>query len=87
MASEYVHVDFQLSGCRELQEAHPESWRIREEAEMLEEATRDRPGVVVSSCRTIILRAGRARPADQVLKHCIGEVHIAEVDTSLEKIK
>src|ERR1700682_3531342 len=33
---------------------HPESLRIREQVEALEEAMPDRPGVVVSFCRTIV---------------------------------
>lgn len=45
---------FQLSACSELLDAHPESLRIREQVEALEEAMPDRPGVVVSFCRTII---------------------------------
>jgi hypothetical protein len=47
-------VRFQLSACRELMESHPESLRIREQVEALEEALPDKPGVVVSFCRTII---------------------------------
>ena len=54
MAAEYGQADFQLAACRELLEAHPESLRIREQVEALEEAMPDRPGVVVSFCRTII---------------------------------
>ena len=54
MAAEYVQADFPLAACRELLEAHPESLRIREQVEALEEAMPDRPGVVVSFCRTII---------------------------------
>lgn len=54
MRNEYVPADFQLAACRELLEAHPESLRIREQVEALEEAMPDRPGVVVSFCRTII---------------------------------
>lgn len=45
---------FQLAACRELLEAHPQSLRIREQVEALEEAIPNRPGVVVSFCRTII---------------------------------
>lgn len=45
---------FQLSACRELLDSHPNSLRIREQVEALEEAMPDRPGVVVSFCRTII---------------------------------
>lgn len=43
-----------LPACRELLDSHPESLRIREQVEALEEAIPDRPGVVVSFCRTII---------------------------------
>jgi hypothetical protein len=43
-----------LLACRELLDAHPESLRIREQVEALEEAMPDRPGVVVSFCKTII---------------------------------
>jgi len=54
MADEAYPQVFQLSACRELLDAHPESLRIREQVEALEEAMPDRPGVVVSFCRTII---------------------------------
>lgn len=54
MASEAANAPFQLSACRELLDEHPESLRIREQVEALEEAMPDRPGVVVSFCRTII---------------------------------
>ncbi|MES1943426.1 hypothetical protein PC39_04910 [Salinisphaera sp. PC39] len=54
MADEHYGAIFQLSACRELLDAHPESLRIREQVEALEEAMPDRPGVVVSFCRTII---------------------------------
>jgi len=54
MADEDYSLVFQLSACRELLVAHPESLRIREQVEALEEAMPDRPGVVVSFCRTII---------------------------------
>lgn len=43
-----------LPACRELLESHPESLRIREQVEALEEALPQRPGVVVSFCRAII---------------------------------
>ena len=43
-----------LPACRELLESHPDSLRIREQVEALEEAMPDRPGIVVSFCRTII---------------------------------
>lgn len=43
---------FLLPACHELLDAHP--LRIREQVEALEEAMPDRPGVVVSFCRTII---------------------------------
>lgn len=45
---------FRLSACRELLDMHSESLRIREQVEALEESMPDRPGVVVSFCRTII---------------------------------
>lgn len=54
MADENYGATFQLSACRELLDVHPESLRIREQVEALEEAMPDRPGVVVSFCRTII---------------------------------
>ena len=54
MASEASIAPFQLSACRELLDEHPESLRIREQVEALEGAMPDRPGVVVSFCRTII---------------------------------
>ena len=54
MAADIYPQGFQLSACRELRDAHPESPRIREQVEALEEAMPDRPGVVVSFCRTII---------------------------------
>jgi hypothetical protein len=43
-----------LPACRELLDSHPESLRIREQVEALEEAMPNKPGVVVSFCRTII---------------------------------
>ncbi len=43
-----------LPACRELLDLYPDSLRIREQVEALEEAMPDRPGVVVSFCRTII---------------------------------
>lgn len=45
---------FELTACRELMDNHPESLRIREQVEALEDAMPDKPGVVVSFCRTII---------------------------------
>jgi hypothetical protein len=54
MPAEYDAPAFQLAACRELLDAHPESLRIREQVDALEEAMPDRPGVVVSFCRTII---------------------------------
>jgi hypothetical protein len=54
MAADHVNAVFALSACRELLDAHPESLRIREQVEALEEAMPDRPGVAVSFCRTII---------------------------------
>jgi len=43
-----------LPACRELLESYSESLRIREQVEALEDAMPDRPGIVVSFCRTII---------------------------------
>lgn len=43
-----------LPACHELLDSHPESLRIREQVEALEDAMPDKPGVVVSFCRTII---------------------------------
>ncbi len=43
-----------LPACQELLDSHPESLRIREQVEALEDAMPDKPGVVVSFCRTII---------------------------------
>lgn len=54
MADEGYGATFKLSACRELLDVHPESLRIREQVEALEEAMPERPGVVVSFCRTII---------------------------------
>lgn len=45
---------FQLTACRELMESHPESVRIREQVEALEDALPNQPGVAVSFCRTLI---------------------------------
>lgn len=45
---------FRLVACRELMDSHPESLRIREQVEALEEALPDKPGVAVSFCRTLI---------------------------------
>lgn len=53
MADE-TYVQFELTACRELMARHPESLRIREQVEALEDAMPDKPGVVVSFCRTII---------------------------------
>lgn len=54
MADSLTSSTILLPACRELLETHPESLRIREQVEALEEAMPDRPGVVVSFCRTII---------------------------------
>jgi len=54
MASDAANAQFRLSACRELPDTHQESARIRKQVESLEEAMPDRPGVVVSYCRTII---------------------------------
>lgn len=43
-----------LPACRELLDSHPDSLRIREQVEALEEAMPDKPGVVVSFCQTIV---------------------------------
>ncbi|MFH1304127.1 MAG: abortive infection family protein [Planctomycetota bacterium] len=43
-----------LPACRELLDSHSDSLRIREQVEALEDAMPDKPGVVVSFCRTII---------------------------------
>jgi Abortive infection C-terminus len=54
MVDSGASASFQLAACRELLDVYPESLRIREQVEALEEAMPDRPGVVVSFCRTII---------------------------------
>ncbi|MEV6267571.1 abortive infection family protein [Kribbella sp. NPDC051936] len=54
MTAEIEPQVFRLVACRELLESHPQSLRIREQVEALEEAMPARPGVVVSFCRTII---------------------------------
>jgi len=54
MADSASRANFLLPACRELLDSHPESLRIREQVDALEEAMPDRPGVVVSFCRTII---------------------------------
>lgn len=54
MAEGAISPAFALSACRELLDTHPDSLRIREQVEALEEAMPDRPGVVVSFCKTII---------------------------------
>jgi len=43
-----------LPACRELLDSHPDSLRIREQVEALEDAMPHKPGIVVSFCRTII---------------------------------
>lgn len=45
---------FRLIACRELMDSHPESLRIREQVEALEDALPDKPGIAVSFCRTLI---------------------------------
>lgn len=45
---------FRLSACRELMDSHPDSVRIREQVEALEDALPERPGIAVSFCRTLI---------------------------------
>lgn len=52
MADEFYQ--FRLSACRELMDSHPDSVRIREQVEALEEALPERPGIAVSFCRTLI---------------------------------
>jgi hypothetical protein len=54
MANDTAYTSFLLPACREFLDTHPNSLRIREQVEALEEAMPDRPGVVVSFCRTII---------------------------------
>jgi abortive infection Abi-like protein len=54
-----------LPACRELLDLYPDSVRIREQVEALEEAMPDRPGVVVSFCRTIIETACRTILTDR----------------------
>jgi hypothetical protein len=54
MAGSAASTPFLLAACRELLETHPESLRIREQVEALEGAMPDRPGLVVSFCKTII---------------------------------
>ena len=54
MTSENMLSSSRLEACHELLDAYPESLRIREQVEALEEAMPSRPGVVVSFCRTII---------------------------------
>jgi Abortive infection C-terminus len=54
MTSDHILSPFRLEACHELLDAYPESLRIREQVEALEEAMPSRPGVVVSFCRTII---------------------------------
>jgi hypothetical protein len=45
---------FRLTACRELMDSHPDSLRIREQVEALEDAMPDQPGIAVSFCRTLI---------------------------------
>lgn len=54
MPSDQPNPNSLLPACRELLDSHPESLRIREQVEALEAAMPDRPGIVVSFCRTII---------------------------------
>lgn len=54
MADNRPSVSGLLPACQELLDSHPESLRIREQVEALEDAMPDKPGVVVSFCRTII---------------------------------
>jgi hypothetical protein len=70
MAGDPASAPFQLAACRELLDAYPESLHIREQVEALEEAMPDRPGTVVSFCRTIIettcktILTDRGQPVD-----------------------
>jgi len=54
MANNAASAPVLLAACHELLESHPDSLRIREQVEALEEAMPDRPGVVVSFCKTIV---------------------------------
>lgn len=54
MADSATSMPVLLPACRELLDSYPESLRIREQVEALEEAMPDRPGVAVSFCKTII---------------------------------
>ena len=54
MADNTASASFLLPACHELLDSHPDSLRIREQVEALEDAMPDRPGVVVSFCKTII---------------------------------
>lgn len=54
MANSMSGTTLLLPACHELLDSHPESLRIREQVDALEEAMPDRPGVVISFCRTII---------------------------------
>lgn len=54
MASSSTGASVLLPACRELLDSYPESIRIREQVEALEDAMPDKPGIVVSFCRTII---------------------------------
>lgn len=54
MASSPSGASVLLPACRELLESYPDSVRIREQVEALEDAMPDKPGIVVSFCRTII---------------------------------
>lgn len=54
MADSSLSPPILLTACRELLDTHPDSLRIREQVEALENAMPDRPGVVVSFCKTII---------------------------------
>jgi Abortive infection C-terminus len=65
MADSAGSTTFLLPACHELLDSHPESLRIREQVEALEEAMPDRPGVVVSFCRTIIETTCRTILADR----------------------
>jgi hypothetical protein len=67
-----ILVRFELTACRELMNSHPESLRIREQVEALEEALPDKPGVVVSFCRTIIETACKTILSDRGIAYEAG---------------
>lgn len=86
MADDVDPQGFQLSACRELLDAHPESPRIREQAEALEEAMPDRPGVMVSFCRTIIETTCKTILMERFSAFGFYELHATNAHKSLEGI-